>query len=151
MFSRAVLQQRKTEDQAAGPQREQEKQRKRPKVAKKVFAATRRLDQACNLVPRFPGITVEPHCDTKFPPHPARQDNRFKRVQQDCEDNGDTGDGGENKHSRVSVAKMVADSESTGPFARPWGNQKRRVQACVKLVRPSGLGSSSGYGLERAA
>src|SRR3989442_10114125 len=103
MLARAILQQRKPEDQAAGPENQQEDERQRPEIAEKILALPRRLDEGGNPAPRPPGITVKPDRNTKLPSHAAWQDDRFKRVQQDGEDYDDASDCGEDMHSKSKV------------------------------------------------
>jgi len=66
---------------------------------------------AGNSRPRPPGIAIKPGGQTKLPADSAGQDDGFKRIQQDEENEKNAGNGGKNHHGTRLMLRpeMVAD------------------------------------------
>src|SRR5438552_7173929 len=111
VFANPVLQQGKAKNQAKGPQHEQENQRQRPEVPEKILPPARRLNMTGNFRPRSPRIAIKPGSQTKLPPDSAGKNDGFKRIQQDEENEENTGNGGKNRHKTKMMLRpeMVAD------------------------------------------
>ena len=111
MFANPVLQQGKAENQAERPKHEQEDQRQRAEVSKKVLASPGRFDVPGNSRPRPPGIAIKPGGKAKLPADSAWKDDGLKRIQQDEENEKNAGNGGKNHHGTMVMLRpeMVAD------------------------------------------
>src|SRR5580693_2299026 len=98
MLTRAVLQQGETEDQGRSPQTEQDKQRERSEVTKKIFSLAGRFYVCGDFSPRNPGSPVEPRCESILSTNSPGQHHGFKGVEQDGEDYKQADDGDDNVH-----------------------------------------------------
>jgi len=72
---------------------------------------------AGNSRPRSPGIAIKPGSKTKLSPDSAGKDDGFKRIQQDEENEKNTGNGAENHHGTMVILRpeMVADLAAEFP------------------------------------
>ena len=86
MFSQPALHECESDNQSDQPEPEQHNQRQRPKVAEKIFAPRRLPDVQSNPGPKIPRVAIEERSQPKSALHPPRQDDRFKRIQQDGKD-----------------------------------------------------------------
>src|SRR4051794_17160365 len=111
MFAAPILQQGESEDQTECPESEKRDHGKRAEVSEKCLAAGLRLDVAGQPCPGSPGIAVKPAGYAKLALHPARQDDGFKRVEQDGEKDDRRRENSQSVHCRSVWLKagMVAD------------------------------------------
>ena len=58
-----------------------------------------------NFRPRFPGIAIKPGGKAKLPPDSARKNDRLKRIQQNKQNEENTGDGKKNHHGTEVTVK----------------------------------------------
>src|SRR6266699_87945 len=105
VFANPVLQQCKAENQAEGPKHEQEDQRQRPEVPKEILPPAGRFDMPCNSRPRSPGIAIKPGGKAKLSADSAGKNDGLKRIQQDEENEKNTGNGAENHHGTMVLLK----------------------------------------------
>jgi len=101
VLTTAVLQQRKSKDETAGPEPEKSNHGKWAEVSQHGFAAGLRLDMTGYSCPRSPCIAIEPAGDAELPADTAREDDSLKRVEEDGEKRYDADNGGKSSHQAL--------------------------------------------------
>jgi hypothetical protein len=101
VLPRAVLQQRKAEDQAECPQGKQKNQREGAEISEKILASAARSNVGRDLAPGNPGAAIEPGSEAELPPHPPRENHRLEGIQENAEDDDKAQDAGKNVHGVV--------------------------------------------------
>ncbi len=104
VFAGSILQQGETKDQPDRPQDQQEDERQRSEVAKKILPPRARRNSAGDGAIRDPGAPVEPAGQPeKTALHPARQDDGLERIQQNAKDGNNSGDGENDMHQAEMI------------------------------------------------
>ncbi len=99
------MQYREAKNQTEGPNAQEKQQRDGTEVAEEAFPSASGFDARRDLSPRNPGAAVKPKGQPELAAHAPWQNDGFKGVQQNAENDEDAGGGEKDMHGKSDVAE----------------------------------------------